>query len=392
MRVIFLGILFCEASLQEAYNDVKRGISIAPHVFQKNLLDGFDQMDDVDVDILHIPPVGSFPINNKRLFAKKYRWGKNNTQIGYLNLPFIKHGIQKRKLLKEISKRIKAERDPAQVRILVYSVYEPFLDVIKKVKKKYPAVEVCLIQTDPVMGRGERDRYMTPAAVAEGNRIVEKSKRVDKFVLLTKYLAEPMEVEERPFTVIECVCDATQEPAKQGRGNNTCLYTGSLNEEFGIKRLAEAFSQIPNAELWICGDGDTKNFLKEYTQTHTNIKYFGFLPREEIAKMRDDCDFLINPRTPTGTYTKYSFPSKTVEYILSAKPVIMYKLEGIPDEFDAYLNYIYGQDMQTIADELKAIFAQDYVELAEKAKQARCFVLENKNGKKQAEKIVDLMK
>lgn len=392
MRIIFLGILFCEASLQDAYKDVRHGISIAPHVFQKNLLDGFAQIDDAEVDVLNIPPVGSFPINNKRLFAKKYRWGKNNVQIGYLNLPFIKHGIHKRKLFREISQRVKEAENPAEIKLLAYSVYEPFLDVIKKVKKKYPAVEVCLIQTDPVMGRGERDRYMTPAAVAEGNRIVEKSKCVDKFVLLTKYLAETMEVGNRPFSVIECVCDATQEPAKQGKGKNVCLYTGTLNEEFGIKRLAEAFAQIPNAELWICGDGDTKDFLKEYTKIHSNIKYFGFLSREKIAEMRDDCDFLINPRTPTGTYTKYSFPSKTVEYILSAKPVIMYKLEGIPDEFDAYLNYIYGQEMQEIADELKIIFARDYGALAEKAKKARSFVLENKNGKKQAEKIIALMK
>ena len=104
--------MFCEASLQDAYKDVKRGISIAPHVFQKNLLDGFAQIEDVEVDVLNIPPVGSFPINNKRLFAKTYRWGKNNTQIGYLNLPFIKHGIHTRKLFKEISRRIEAETDP----------------------------------------------------------------------------------------------------------------------------------------------------------------------------------------------------------------------------------------------------------------------------------------
>ena len=101
---------------------------------------------------------------------------------------------------------------------------------------------------------------------------------------------------------------------------------------------------------------------------------------------------MINPRQPSGTYTKYSFPSKTIEYMMSGKPVIMYKLEAIPDEYDQYLNYLTGTTSEQMGEDLKKIFAKDYNELIEIAKRARTYVKENKAAKKQAMQIVELLK
>ena len=100
--------------------------------------------------------------------------------------------------------------------------------------------------------------------------------------------------------------------------------------------------------------------LKLLSQNNDNIKFFGFIKHEEVEKLQNECDFLINPRRPSGTYTKYSFPSKTVEYMLTAKPVIMYKLEAIPDEYDGYLNYLTADTAEKIAEELKQIFEKDF--------------------------------
>lgn len=391
MKIIFLGIMFCDEALKHVYKDSLRGVSMAPHIFQTNLLSGFESLNDVSVEVINIPPTGSFPINNKRLYSKGYYWGENNYQIGYLNLPRIKWSVHKKKLLKELDNRLAVVKDMRDVSIIAYSVYEPFLDVFIDIKAKYPEVQLCLIQTDPIMGRGERDRYMTTAAVEEGNRIVAKAKVVDKFVLLTKFLADAIEVGTRPFSVVECVCNPNQPQSKEGLHRNICLYTGTLNEEFGIKELVDAFKLIENAELWICGEGNTKDYILEQTINYGNIKYFGYLNREEIHRKQDECDFLINPRRPSGTYTMYSFPSKTAEYMMTGKPVIMYKLEGIPDEYDEYLNYLHTKESSEIADELKTIFASKYDDLAAKGAKARDFMIDNKSSKITAERIVDFL-
>ena len=185
----------------------------------------------------------------------------------------------------------------------------------------------------------------------------------------------------------------TQLPsAAKSKSENICLYTGTLDKEFGICEIVDAFAHLENAELWICGGGSAKAYVEEQASKHENIKYFGFLAQDALAEKRELCDFLINPRRPSGTYTKYSFPSKTAEYMLTEKPVIMYKLEGIPDEYDEYLNYLVADAPSDIKTELEHIFSEDYDALKKKAEAARAFIMEKCSAEKQALKILDLLK
>ena len=94
---------------------------------------------------------------------------------------------------------------------------------------------------------------------------------------------------------------------------------------------------------------------------------------------------------PTGTYTKYSFPSKTMEYLLSGIPTVMYKLEGIPDEYNAFLNYFPSENTNEVADYINELINQEYLILLDKANRGKEFVLKEKNAIVQAQKILDLM-
>ncbi|MBQ8291216.1 MAG: glycosyltransferase [Clostridia bacterium] len=389
MKVVYLGLLFCEESLQEAYKAAKGQVQIAPHAFQENLLSGMKKCVGTELAVINVPPIGSFPFNYKKLFSKTYRWGEENVQIGYLNVPVVKHWTQKRKIEKMLRTYLKTGE---KICVVAYSLYEPFLQVIKKLKKKYANLTSCLILTDPVPGREDFDRFMTEKHKKRGDKLVSLAKSIDGFVLLTKYLAETAEVGERPFTVVECV-GKTDQPACARNENpkNICLYAGVTNKAYGICELVEAFIGMENAELWVCGVGDAKEYLEATAQKYENIKYFGFVSRERVAQLQNECDFLINPRRPTGTYTKHSFPSKTVEYMMTAKPVIMYKLEGMPDEYDEYLSYLTGENTEAIKRELTAVFETNYNLLADKGQRAREFVLRNKNADVQAQKIVDFL-
>ena len=47
---------------------------------------------------------------------------------------------------------------------------------------------------------------------------------------------------------------------------------------------------------------------------------------------------MINTRTNESEYTKYSFPSKNIEYLLTGKRVVACMLDGMPN---CYREYIY---------------------------------------------------
>ncbi|MBE6606230.1 MAG: glycosyltransferase family 4 protein [Ruminococcaceae bacterium] len=391
MKIILWGLMFDEESLKEAYEYSARGVQMAPHKFQTNLLKGIEQIDNVAASVINVLPVGSYPVNYKKLFIKRSAWEKENVRPGYINLPWLKHKIQESEIIRETKKKLKnsAQEDTY---IVIYHFYEPFLKCAEYIKKKYPEVHICLIATDCVPGKNDMKKYVSPKTIKKGERIVKRAKNCDSFVLLTKYMAEPLETGERKTAIVECICDEFQDACEaKSKSSNVCLYTGTLDREFGICELADAFTGITDAELWICGRGDAVEYISGLVQTHDNIKYLGFVDQKRVRELQNSCDFLINPRRPTGTYTKYSFPSKTAEYMMSARPVIMYKLEGIPDEYDEYLNYLKGETPEEIKNELVQIFAADYISLCEKADRARDFVLNNKSSYMQAKKIVEMI-
>ena len=389
MKVIFLGLLFCEESLQDALKYSKVGVQYAPHKFQANLLRGLENCTDLDLHIINIPPTGSFPIHNKQLFSKKYTWGKQAAQMSFINLPFVKHIEQENKIIEACKKIIRRTKEI--VHIVLYSPYKPFINACIKLKSRYNNVRLCLIQTDPIPGIDDLQRFMTPRARKNGEKILKKIQNIDSFVLLTSFMTKMLNVNSRPFTIIECVCDNTQAASKSSKDKNIVLYSGTLELEYGILDIAEAFTRLPTFELWIYGKGEAEESLRNLSQNYANIKFFGFACAEVIAAARDKCSFLINPRRPTGTFTKYSFPSKTAEYMLSGKPVIMYKLEGVPDEYDQYLNYLKAIDGDNLQKELGKVLSSDYTVLKEKALAAREFMMEQKGPLTQAKKLISML-
>ena len=66
--------------------------------------------------------------------------------------------------------------------------------------------------------------------------------------------------------------------------------------------------------------------------------------------------------------------------------------DGIPDEYDDYLNYLTAVTPQGIAEELNALGDSDYLQLLRKADAGRRFVMENKNEYVQADRVYQLIK
>ena len=101
---------------------------------------------------------------------------------------------------------------------------------------------------------------------------------------------------------------------------------------------------------------------------------------------------LINPRSPRGVFTRYSFPSKTLEYMRSGKPVACYRLEGIPKEYDPYLRYIEGEGASAIMRAVRETLELPEEERLMLGRRSRAFVLANKTPQIQCRRLMDFLR
>ena len=140
--------------------------------------------------------------------------------------------------------------------------------------------------------------------------------------------------------------------------------------------------------MHIYGDGDYVPELKELLKSNDNIIYHGNCLNQEVVDAELESVLLVNPRPCEGEYTKYSFPSKTLEYMVSGTPVLTAHLAGIPQEYDEYLYYFNDEKEDGLQTAMRAILDKDLSELEGFGEKSRKFVLTEKNNILQAERVL----
>ena len=365
----------------------------AANTYQWALLDGFIE-NQADITLFNTLPVGTFPKYYNELAIPSRKWKYRDIdceEIGFLNLHFFKQLSRKLNYIKKIRSWIKNGR--GEKTIVSYSLYLPFLKALKWVKKTHPEVKTSVVVTDLYGKNGIPTKNRIKAFLMQcyQKKIDRLTKYIDSFVILTEHMKKPLSIGERPYIIVEGINGLSEENiSAEKTEKKAILYTGTLNYQFGINTLLDAFSLIEddNYALWICGDGAAKERIISLSEEDSRIKFFGFLPKNEILKLQRQATVLINPRQNEGEYTKYSFPSKTIEYLASGTPLVAYKLDGIPDEYDEYLYYVENNSVEALKSKLVEVCEQTDEERREFGERASKFVLENKNPQKQAERII----
>lgn len=170
----------------------------------------------------------------------------------------------------------------------------------------------------------------------ENRRVKKLYRYIDKYVLL----AAPMEERIPEAQGCNCIVEGMVVPSplplnKKYSKNKVILYTGTLDAFSGVRELVKAFQRInePNYRLMICGGGVLENMIRKASIEDPRIVYKGMVTREDALRLQKEATALINPRRPDNGITRFSFPSKTMEYMMSGTSMIGYKLDGIPKDF-----------------------------------------------------------
>lgn len=217
------------------------------------------------------------------------------------------------------------------------------------------------------------------------------------YVLLTEAMNDYLRNTEKPYVVLEGHSDIEMRkeiPSRERKlPGKVCLYAGGVSRQYGLATLAEGFQKadIPDARLHIYGPGDYVEELKEIAARDSRIHYGGMLLNTEIVEKEMEATLLINPRPTHEEFVKYSFPSKTMEYMSTGRPVLTTKLPGMPREYYPHVFFIEEETVDGVADALKRVFSHSDDELEAKGLAARTFVLEERNNVIQAAKIIAML-
>ena len=308
--------------------------------------------------------------------------------------------LSKLKVYKSISKEIGLRENSSNVIIADAEAYWTLKAAIRSRKLNKNKV-IALITDFPhnvYSYSSKRDQIVFLDKLKEvyAKQKLRTFRKADGYILLTKQMKNVVAV-NKPWIVVEGFSDISiythTSTAVSVKTSKNIVYLGALNGKSGILNLIKAFINIreEGVGLDIYGDGSYIDKIIEYSRLDKRINYHGVVTLEEIPKIEQEAYLLINPRPSNQEFNKYSFPSKTIEYMSSGTPTITTKLEGIPNEYNNFLYFVDDSDVDTLTEQLIEILNKDESELLEKGKRAQEFVLSVKNNKIQAYKILEFI-
>lgn len=394
---LFLGFAIPNDEMEKVFN-LDNCPQIQTHNFNWNLIKGMELSSELDFTYISSRPVTDYPLfPEKKIRRRKWNVKINGKLLEIQEIPFLNTGILKiiTRFLSTLYysfKRFAFKADKGGV--IVYSVHIPYMLVGFIISRIYK-IDYIAIWTDPPSVRTDKESKLK-SKLRNIELKVSKylMKKATKVVALTKYLAEDF-APGKPYIVIEGIVDTNEQIIEEFPINTLpssfikIVYTGSLEKRYGVKNIVEGFLLVKNRNviLEVYGRGDYEEELKQISEQNSNVIYKGFVANKEILTIQREADFLINARSSKANFVKYSFPSKTLEYMLSGTPLITTMLPGIPEEYRKYVIVLKDNETETIRKEIENLLemtSEDKINIGIEAKK---FVAQ-KDCKCQGDKII----
>lgn len=392
---LFLTGIYPKESERRIYKQSRGMPQTAADVFQKNIIFGFDSNLTDPIKLLNAVFIGSFPVKSRSFyepsFAFKHCDRADDFNVGFLNICGVKRisrNINIRFFLKDWCRESNGNKY-----FFAYACTDSSIKAVEYVKKHNKSAKTCLFVPDLPQYMNLQNKVSLPYKILKKidiNSINRRINYVDYAVFLTKQMADILPIKK--YTVIEGISSDLH--IERNKNNKKIItYAGGMNEAYGVLGLIDAFMMIEdeNLQLNLCGSGDIANKVIIASQKDTRIKFYGAVPRNKVLACYANSDLLVNPRTNSGEFTKYSFPSKILEYMSTGIPTACFKLSGIPDEYDDFLYYFNDDNPVEMARFIKSIIYKSSDELNEFGTKARKFVLQYKNAYNQIKKVIDMI-
>lgn len=400
MRLIFCSSIYNMADYDHLSQQSKVPLSLADHNLNYNIILGLDEVTDCPVTLVNNVQIPSYPKFPKVLFRKQlwsHTQSAKDINCGFVNLPILKHISRALTTFAELKREIEvAGNEP--VCVMTYDLRVGICTAMRLAKWLFPHIHACAVLPDipNAVIMASNGGSVTLKGKIRANIKMGFIKQFDSYVLLTGYMRNIAGIKKKPNVIVEGIYNNHQPPlAEKTTKKKVILYSGQLNPAYGMENLLEAFLKIyeldKSYELWICGVGSLADRIAQLAKECPGVKYYGYVGGDRVRQLQAEASVLVNPRQNTEEFTKYSFPSKTMEYLASGRPVVGYKLDGIPDEYDDYIQYVSDNSVEALRKKLIEVCEMNDEARSELGKRSRAFILSEKNPKKQCEKIYKMI-
>lgn len=397
MNILCLMGLFPEEYEEEILKCSLSGVQNAANKLQWAIIDGLGNQTNAETNIINSLYVGAYPLKYKKAiipsFAFKIKGEERGYNVGFLNLPIIKCFSKYYGLKKKLDEWVNSEVDGDKV-IIAYAMTSPFVELLHYVKNKHPNIKCVLFVPDlpEYMDVTNKSVIYSTLKKLHISHLKKRITSIDGYVLLTDYMKEWFD-KEINYTVVEGIYKETPTPSEESiKKEKVILYAGGLCEDYGVLELVEAFLNTCENDwkLELIGDGPLLPTLKQMAEKNDCLLIRGLLPNSEVLKRQRQASILVNPRKAEQAFTKYSFPSKTIEYMASGTPMVGYKLPGIPEEYYKYI-YEVAQSDNGLEVCLKKVMMLSEEERNQLGFSAKSFIEKEKNATKQCARIIKLI-
>ncbi len=371
------------------------GVSVAGNKMQVNLLQELNKIEDIDLHIITITPVASFP-HDKKIY---YKYRKENINkdlvtnvMPFWNLPILKQISQSRSVYRELKRELK-NSDINNTILLSFNMFPQVGIPTVKAMKKFRVKAVSLLADLPIDDAVNRKGISKWLRKKFDESTKKSILRLNKLIVLNQNAVTQF-APDADFIVIDGGI-SSNEIEKREPGLNTVkksrnmVYGGSLNQYSGILNLVKAMTFVPDKDIFldIYGSGEGEEEIKKLASNDKRIRFFGRVSNEIMMKKQREAYLLINPRPIDDPISMVTFPSKIFEYMLSGTPIISTKLNGFTEEYTDKMFFFCGQTEKDMAKTILDIMKKNPEELVGYAERAYRFVSEERTWEKQVEKI-----
>lgn len=391
-QILWIG---CLESDEEFKIKAKKGYDLASaQVSQKNLLYGIENVSGVVCDSINGSVLPPYPVYEDRIIEPvewEHKQDAKDISVGYKNDKYINRVNCKKAMIRAADEWCKTRYKGNDVIVFVYSMRSAPMATACRIKEKIPQAKIYLIITDlpQFMDLGQ-SRIKAALKKIDWKSIKKMQQKFDGFILYAEKMAEYLAIPTEKWMLMEGSYDTSEQITAVKEKKKAVMYSGKLDEQYGIKMLVDAFMSIQdsNIELWITGGGNTEDYIKECAKKDNRIKFYGFLTsRQDVLQKQAEASLLVNMRLPSEPASGYCFPSKLFEYMATGTPVLSFDIAGIPREYFRHLYVVKQETANALAESIEETLSLDEATLQKRGNGAREFVINEKNTKIQCSKM-----
>lgn len=348
--------------------------------------------------VYSVRPVASFPRERRLLF------GWNRARAGEVTLrylPFLNFSLTKtvtHGLAFAGAMLLRNWRAPRGRRILLtYNLSAPHGIFLLLAARLCGAKLVPLMADFPTISRA---RSMVGRAKALG-RALERwiVRRADALIPVNPnyitdlpytgpYLHFDGALPDADFARLGQVVEARQQ--RHRRTRTRINYFGTIDHIRGALRLLEALCYLDNSldvKLIFTGRGSGQAEIEAAARRDARIEYLGFVSAEEMQRLYEEADVLVNPHACDGPEARYLFPSKVIEYLASGVPVVSTSASRAAELYDGLATFARSDNPRDIAAAIDEVLHTPEPTLRERSLRARAFIETHKVWSRQGERL-----